>query len=173
MSAIAAAAVATAVVVGTSAYTSGKRASSQAGEQADLSQAEIDSANKALKALGPVKAGKEKVAAGEFQFGLKNLSVETGIAKEDLSEQLGEQVQKSGLVTSGVERKRSTMWKRLESGFSRGQEGLLAQLGKSMGGVEEWYEGEKSRLEGVKKRANIQMGASSDRAGDWYLGKNV
>ena len=101
MSALVTAAVGTAVVGGISAYSGGKAASGQARQQAGLSQLEIQNANKALKALGPAKAGKEKVAKEEFQFGLRNLSSETGVAKEDLSDQFSKRIQESGLVTSG------------------------------------------------------------------------
>jgi hypothetical protein len=42
-----------------------------------------------------------------------------------------------------------------------------------MGGIEEWYEGEKSRLSGVIKRAGLQKKAFQKQSEGWYLGKNI
>ena len=125
----------------------------------------------ALSSLGPAKETKEQVAQEEFQFGLKGLSAQTGIAQEDLAEQMNQQMQKSGLATSGtIEGKKSIMWKRIQGAFTRGQEGLMGQIGKSMGGIEEWFENEKSRLENEKKRAQLQKQASDTQAGAKFLG---
>ena len=83
-------------------------------------------------------------------------------------------IQKSGLATSGtIEGKQSQMWKRIQGSFTRGQEGLMGQLGKAMGGIEEWYEGEKSRLGGIIKRAGLQKKAFKTQSEGWYLGKHL
>ena len=42
-----------------------------------------------------------------------------------------------------------------------------------MGGIEEWYEGEKSRLGGIIKRATLQKKAFQKQSDSWYLGKNI
>ena len=62
------------------------------------------------------------------------------------------------------------MWKRIQGSFTRGQEGLMGKLGKSMGGIEEWFEGEKSRLEGVMKQATFQKKAAERAANKKFLG---
>ena len=38
---------------------------------------------------------------------------------------------------------------------------------------EEWYEGEKSRLESESKRLGIQKNLADKQAGSWYLGKHL
>ena len=156
------------------AYSGGKAANKQSEAQAQLAQVEIDEAKKALGSLGPARGSKMKVAEEEYKFGLEGLSTQTGIAKEDLTKQMSEAVSKSGLASSGtIEGKKSQMWKRIQGSFSRGQEGLMGQLGKAMGGIEEWYEGEKSRLGGIIKRATLQKEAYDKQADSWYLGKNI
>ena len=169
-----AATVGSAIVGGVQAYTGGKDKSDQASAQSDLKQVEINEAREALGTLGTAKGSKEKVAQEEYKFSLEGLSTQTGIAKEDLSQQMDTAIQKSGLATSGtLEGKQSQMWKRIQGAFTRGQEGLMGQLGKAMGGIEEWYEGEKARLGGVIKRANLQKKAFDKQSDSWYLGKNV
>ena len=42
-----------------------------------------------------------------------------------------------------------------------------------MAGVEEWYEGEKSRLTSEKKRLGLQKNLSDKQSSSWYLGKNI
>ena len=42
-----------------------------------------------------------------------------------------------------------------------------------MAGVEEWYEGEKSRLQSEKKRIGLQKDLADEQSSSWYLGKNV
>ena len=94
--------------------------------------------------------------------------------KLDSPKQMDVAIQKSGLATSGtIGEKKSSVWKRIQGSFVRGQEGLMGQLGKAMGGIEEWYEGEKSRLGGVIKRATLQKKAFQDQSEGWYLGKNL
>tara|TARA_Y100000034_G_scaffold16642_1_gene17909 strand:+ start:304 stop:1080 length:777 start_codon:yes stop_codon:yes gene_type:complete len=166
--------IGSAVLGGIQAITGGKARTQQASAQAKLSQLEIDEATEAQEALGPAKGAKEQVAREEYKFGLEGLSSQTGIAKEDLNKQMNTAIQKSGLATSGtIEGKQSQMWKRIQGAFSRGQEGLMGQLGKAMGGIEEWFEGEKSRLGGIIKRATLQKKAFEKQSEGWYLGKNI
>ena len=42
-----------------------------------------------------------------------------------------------------------------------------------MAGVEEWYEGEKSRLQSEKKRIGLQKDLADEQSSSWYLGKNI
>jgi len=166
--------IGSAVLGGIQAITGGKARTQQASAQAKLSQLEIDEATEAQEALGPAKGAKEQVAREEYKFGLEGLSSQTGIATEDLSKQIGTAIQKSGLATSGtIEGKQSQMWKRIQGAFTKGQEGLMGQLGKAMGGIEEWYEGEKSKLSGIIKRATLQKRAFKKQSDSWYLGKNI
>jgi hypothetical protein len=83
-------------------------------------------------------------------------------------------VQKSGMATAGgATQKASQMYRRIQGQFSKGSASLLGQLGKSMAGVEEWYEGEKSRLGSESKRLGIQKDLADKQKSSWYLGKNL
>ena len=156
----------TAAVGAYSAYSSGKAASRQGEAQSNLSQLQIDEANEALAKLDPAMRSKSLVAQEEFKLSSEAL----GIKKEDAQQQLGTAIQKSGLVTSaGITQKRSSMWRQ----FEHGEKGLIGELGKKMGGIEEWFEGEKSRLEGVKKKAKLQKDAAEAESDAWYLGKYI
>tara|TARA_R100000656_G_scaffold88634_1_gene64322 strand:- start:62 stop:544 length:483 start_codon:yes stop_codon:yes gene_type:complete len=132
-------------------------AKGQAQAQSRLSQIEIDEAKEALDKLEPVRAAKTQVAQQEFQLA----SEAFGIKKMDAQQQLSTAIQKSGLVTSaGITQKKSSMWKQ----FEHGEKGLMGEFGKAMGGIEEWFEGEKSRLKGVQKRAGLQKKAADKQA---------
>ena len=158
--------IGSALLGGLQAFTGGKASSQQGKEQAKLSQLKIDEANEALDALGPSKEAKEQAAQADYGQKAEGL----GMQKEEAGRQLDTAIQKSGLVTSsGVTQKKSSMWKR----FQHAQKGLMGQLGKAMGGIEEWYEGEKSRLGGIIKRAGLQKKAFQKQSEGWYLGKNI
>jgi len=159
----------TALSVGMSAYSAwkgGSEASKQATAQAKLSQLQIDEAKKGLGALGKARSAKMDIAQEEFRTAAKSL----GIEKTEAQQGLDTAIQKSGLVTSvGITEKKSSLWNR----FQQSTKGLYGQLGKAMGGVEEWFEGETSRLQGIIKRAQMQKSAADKQAGSWYLGKNI
>ena len=151
------AAVGSAILGGLQAWSGGKASTQQAKSQKKLKQLEIDEANEALGELDLTKESKEQVAQAEFSHEAEGF----GMQKEDATQQLNTAIQKSGLVTSsGVTQKRSSLWKR----FEHAEKGLLGQLGKAMGGIEEWYEGEKSRLSGVIERARLQKKAFQKQA---------
>ena len=65
------------------------------------------------------------------------------------------------------------MWNRIQSTYQRGSKGLTAQLGKSMGEIEGWYEGEKARISSEKQKFENQKKLSSEQEGSWYLGKGI
>ena len=103
--------------------------------------------------LSQAKAGRIKASSQDYSLAIDNLSSETGIAKEDLKKSTSEAISKTGLATSGaIKEKESTMWDRISDTYGRGQEGLLANLGKAQGDIASWYEGEKSRLLQERKR---------------------
>ena len=128
----------------------------------------------ALAGLEGTKTSKEEVARAEYDQAIGDLSMQTGQSKEDLTQQYQGMIQKSGMATSGgTTQKASQMYRRIQSKFGRGAGSLLGQLGKSMAGVEEWYEGEKSRLQSESKRLGIQKNLADKQAGSWYLGKHL
>ena len=164
-------AVASLAFSGLQSYSGHSAAKKQSEDQSRLSQLQIDEAIKSLSLLGPSKKAKMNLAEDEYKFALGGLSSKTRIAKEDLSKQIDLSIQKSGLANVGqIGEKKSIMWKRIQNSFTEGQEGLMGQLGKKMGGIEEWFEGEKSRLEGIQRRAAIQKQVADEQSGAKFLG---
>ena len=157
-----------------SAYTSGKAAQTQAkytGRAAEQGLLELRGAGERLD----VAAETRREAAGQdYSLGLEKLSADTGFSIEDLQKQTEQSIQKSGLATSGsIEEKRSGVWRRIQSGFGTGKEGLMANLGKKMGDIEGWYEGEKARISSEKKKFERERNLASEQQDAWYLGKNL
>ena len=157
-----------------SAWKGGKEQSRQSSTQSMLMAQQQEELDKALGRLEGVKSSKEKVAKQEYSQSLGNLSMQTGQSKEDLQQSYEAMVQKSGLATAGgVNTKTSQMYRRMQNQFGRSSQSLLGNLGKNMAGVEEWYEGEKSRLQSEKKRIGLQKDLADEQSSSWYLGKNV
>lgn len=167
----------TAAQLATSAYSSWKQGSEQkkqASSQSQLISQQQQELEQALAGLEGTKTSKEEVARAEYDQAIGDLSMQTGQSKEDLTQQYQGMIQKSGMATSGgATQKASQMYRRIQSKFGRGAGSLLGQLGKSMAGVEEWYEGEKSRLQSESKRLGIQKNLADKQAGSWYLGKHL
>jgi uncharacterized membrane-anchored protein YhcB (DUF1043 family) len=157
-----------------SAWKGGKEQSQQASTQSKLINQQQQEIDEALGSLEGVKGSKEEVAKLEFDQSIGQLSTQTGQSKEDLQQQYEGMVQKSGMATSGsATGKMSQVYKRIQDKFSTGSASLLGQLGKSMAGVEEWYEGEKSRLTSDKKRLGLQKDLADKQSDAWYLGKHI
>ena len=157
-----------------SAWKGGKEQSQQASTQSKLIAQQQQQLDEALGSLEGVKSSKEEVAKREYGQALGDLSMQTGQSKEDLQQQYQGMIQKSGMATSGgVTSKASGMYRRIQNQFSKGSSSLLGQLGKSMAGVEEWYEGEKSRLGSERQRLGLQKDLADKQSGSWYLGKNI
>ena len=170
----AAAAAISAGVGAYSAWKGGKEQSRQASTQSMLMAQQQEELDKALGSLEGVKSSKEEVAKQEYSQSLGNLSMQTGQSKEDLQQSYEAMVQKSGLATAGgVNTKTSQMYRRMQNQFGRSSQSLLGNLGKNMAGVEEWYEGEKSRLQSEKKRIGLQKDLADKQSSSWYLGKNI
>ena len=157
-----------------SAIKGGKEQSQQASTQSKLINQQQQQLDEALGSLEGVKGSKEEVAKLEFDQSIGQLSTQTGQNKEDLQQQYEGMIQKSGMATSGgATGKMSQVYKRIQDKFSTGSASLLGQLGKSMAGVEEWYEGEKSRLTSDKKRLGLQKDLADKQSDAWYLGKHI
>lgn len=156
------------------AWKGGKEQSQQSSTQSKLINQQQQQLDEALGSLEGVKSSKEEVAKLEFDQSIGQLSTQTGQNKEDLQQQYEGMIQKSGMATSGgATGKMSQVYKRIQDKFSTGSASLLGQLGKSMAGVEEWYEGEKSRLTSDKKRLGLQKDLADKQSDAWYLGKNI
>ena len=165
---------ASAVIGGISSYTGGREKEIQAG-------ATIKAADQGLERLAQTEAGLEKgkgarqlTVTQDYDMESGKFSAEIGVSKEDIGEQTSQAIQKSGLVTSGtVQEKRSSMWDRVQGMFQRGRKGLIADLGKKMGDIERWYEGEKSRISSERQKFQNQKDLAKEQEGSWYLGKNI
>ena len=124
--------------------------------------------------LDPTKAAKTAVHLQDYRLGTESVSSETGVAIEDIDRETEQAIQRSGLATSGtVQRKKSDLWGRVQSMFGQGRKGLIAKLGKSMGDVEKWYEGEKSRILAERQKFENQRDLAKEQEEAWYLGKNI
>jgi len=153
-----AAAIGSALVGAYSAWKGGSNAKEQAS-------AEEAASRSGLKELDTAEANMEKSVQAKREAGMldyrqdvKNISEQTGIAQEDLDKQTDEAIKKTEMATSGtVERASSQMWKRIQGSFEKGRQGLIGELGKKMGDIEGWYEGEKARIESERNKFNNQI----------------
>ena len=111
-------------------------------------------------------------ASQDYSLAIDDLSAETGIAREDLKQSTTQAIERTGgLVTSGVvTEKESTMWDRISDAYGRGQEGLLANLGKAQGDISSWYEGEKSRLSRERKKFQNMRKIAEQQSEEKFLG---
>ena len=124
-------------------------ASKQANAQSQMITKQMAGIDEALGGLEGVKDSKEGVVQQEFDQSLGFQAEEMGIAKEDLTQQYQQAVQKTGFASGGAaDNNKAQSYKRIVAG----EKNLVGQLGKSMASVEEWYGGEKSRLESEKLR---------------------
>jgi len=113
--------------------------------------------------LEPKKEAESQAALGEHYLGAESL----GLNKEQSQKQLGEAIKKSNLVTSaGITDKKSAVWRQ----FGLASKGLYGKLGKALGGIEEWFESEKSRLEGIVKQASFQKASAERDSKKKFLG---
>ena len=165
-----------AIGVGISAvsFLSGNKARNEA-KASERRQAKIESKylgeqlialDKSEAQLEPVFQSRMNLAQGKFSEDLGNLSSETGQSKEDLTLNFQTMIQKSGMATSGsATTKRSQTYKRIGNAFTRGKQGLMGRLGENLGGIEEWYEGEKARLNSERERMKFQKSTADSKAG--------
>ena len=136
-----------------SALSGASDASKQAQAQSQMISQQMAGIDESLAGLEGVKGSKEEVVQQEFDQSLGFQAEEMGIAKEDLTAQYQEAVQKSGFASGGgAEKSKAQSYKRLGQSEGRGTKSLVGQLGKSMASVEEWYSGEQSRLKSEKQR---------------------
>ena len=158
------AAVGSAVIGGISALSGSKQRKSQG-------KYDEDAANKGLSQLDTAEAGLETAAEKKREAGMldyrtdvENVSAQTGVKQEDLAAETDQAIQQSGLATSGtIGRKKSQIWNRIQGSFERGKKGLLATLGKTMGEIEGWYEGEKGRIASERIKLESARGLAKEQ----------
>ena len=148
-----------------SAISGANDASKQAQAQSQMISQQMAGIDEALGGLEGVKDSKSEVVQQEFDQSLGFQAEEMGVAKEDLTAQYQQAVQKTGFSSGGeAEKSKAQSYKRLAQSEGSGTKSLVGQLGKSMGQVEEWYAGEKSRMESEKMRLAHEK-TVSDAAG--------
>ena len=116
--------------------------------QLDLIGEQKSSVLESKKKAGEAKTAKIGAIQTEARTGMKQLSDKTGMDVEDLQKGYESTLQKSGLAYSGgAEEKKSSTWNRIRAAFETGKENLMTGIGKSMGEVEGWFEGEVGKLD--------------------------
>ena len=170
----AAAAVGSMIIGAIGGATSGSAAETQSRYDQEAAQQGLAELNRTEGLLQKGYVSRRAAVQKDYNFNVEKLSVETGVSKEDLQEQTNVAIQKSGLVTSGeIDKKKSTIWERIEKSSGFAQKSLIAGLGKQMGEVEGWYEGEKARISSERLKFQRQEDLAKEQEDAWYLGKNV
>ena len=154
--------------------TSGAAAETQARYDQEAAQQGLAELNRTEGLLQKGYVSRRAAVQKDYISSVEKLSAETGVSKEDLQEQTNVAIQKSGLVTSGeIDKKKSTIWERIEKSSGFAQKSLIAGLGKQMGEVEGWYEGEKARISSERLKFQRQKDLAEEQEDAWYLGKNI
>ncbi len=170
----AAAAVGSMIIGAIGGAASGSAAETQARYDQDAAQQGLAELNRTEGLLEKGYMSKKAGAQQDYRQNVESVSAQTGIAQEDLEQQTREAIQKTGMATSGtVGRKSSQMWNRIQSSFEKGRQGLIGDLGKKMGAIEGWYEGEKARISSERLKFQRQEDLAKEQEKAWYLGKNV
>ena len=167
-------AIATAVVSAVGAATGGRAKQLQAESDQKSAEQGLEHLDTVEEGLEGGKEARQLVVTQDYDFESGKFAAQVGMSKEDLQAETESAIQKSNLVTPGtVQQKASQSWDRIQDMSGRGREGLLAKLGKGMGDIERWYEGEKARISSERKKfENIKSLAGQQRE-SWYLGKHV
>ena len=157
-----------------SAWKGGQQAEQQANYEMKAAEQGLENLQGAAEGLESTVQAKREAAQQDYRTAVEQASSQTGMRKEDLQKHTDQAIQQSGMASSGtVETKRSSMWNRIQSSHEAGQQGLTANLGKAMGQIEGWYEGEKARLDSEAKKFNNQKRLAEEQSGSWYLGKGL
>ena len=150
-----------------SAWQGGKEAKSQARYEETAATQGLERLGEASESLDATIGAKRAAAQQDYSMQVESMSAQTGIRKEDLQKQTAQAIQQSGMATSGtIESGASSMWGRIQASQEAGREGLTSKLGKAMGDIEGWYEGEKSRIKSeTQKFENQQKLAKEQQKG--------
>ena len=140
-----------------SAWKGGKEAKAQGRYEESAADQGLERLQGASESLDTTIEAKRASAQQDYQMQVESMSAQTGIRKEDLQKQTQQAIQQSGMATSGtVEGGASSMWNRIQASHEAGREGLTSKLGKAMGDIEGWYEGEKARIKSESQKFENQ-----------------
>ena len=166
---MAAAAVGSAIIGGISAISGSKQRKDQARFEEQAAQEGLRQLEGAEAQLDTAYSSKTLLAQQDYGMGVEELSAETGMAQEDIEQQTQKALQQSGMATQGtVQQKKSSMWQRVQGAFGRGKKGLLSDLGKKMGDIEGWYEGEKARITNERAKFKRQASLAGEQQKSWW-----
>jgi hypothetical protein len=167
-------AIGSAVIGAVSSATGGRAKELQAGADVKSAEQGIDRLDTVEEGLEKGKQARQLVVSQDYDFESGKFAAQVGMKKEDLQLETASAIQKSGLATPGtVGQKASQVWDRIQDFSTRGREGLIAKLGKSMGDIERWYEGEKARISGERQKFENIKDLAEQQGGSWYLGKHL
>ena len=163
------AAVGSLIIGGISALSGSKRRKDQAKFDEQASQEGLSQLEGAESQLDKAYGSKSLLVQQDYSMGVEELSAETGMAQEDIQQQTQQALQQSGMATQGtVQQKKSSMWKKVAGAFGRGKKGLLSDLGKKMGDIEGWYEGEKARITNERAKFKRQGDLAREQQKSWW-----
>ena len=129
----------------------------EAAVQSDLIGDQMQGVDKALGQLGGVKSKRGGSAKADYGFGKAKLATGARTAKENLLGQYQTVAGKTGFAGSGqVEEMKSKGQEQIGTEFAFGEAGLMGQLGKELGGIEEWYAGQRGSLLGEKQKLKYE-----------------
>jgi len=129
----------------------------EAAVQSDLIGQQMQGVDKALGQLGGVKSKRVGAAKANYGFGKAKLATGARTAKENLLGQYQTVAGKTGFAGSGqVEEMKSKGEEQIGTEFAFGEAGLMGQLGKELGGIEEWYAGQRGSLIGEKQKLEYE-----------------
>lgn len=155
-------------------YSSGRSARQQAEAQAAIARQGLREIKQAEKDLEGVLFNRQSIAKQEYQQDLKNLSQSTGYKLKDLRASTEEATRRTGLAVSGsIQEKADESFDRVKDSYSMASDDLMGNLGKTMGDITSFYEGEKARLRSEKFKLQKQADLYDQQADNWYLGKNL
>jgi len=162
-------AAASLAVGASSAFKGGKAEHTQAKYEEQASKEGLRQLQGAEQQLDQAYGAKSLLAWQDYGMGVEELSAETGMAQEDIQQQTQQALQQSGMATQGtVQQKKSSMWKKVAGAFGRGKKGLLSDLGKKMGDIEGWYEGEKARITNERAKFKRQGDLAREQQKSWW-----
>jgi len=140
-------------------WESGKEAAEQGLKDIRTSENQLDKLRTSRMQIAGLEHGKQ----------LKDLSTETGISMDELNKSTNQAISKSNLAFSGdVVDQKTEMWDRLKTSYGSSKEGLMSSLGKSMGEITSFYEGEKSRLKNEKSKLSREIKLYDTQLGGWF-----
>lgn len=144
----------------------------QARVQSQLIDKQLTGLQGSMDQLGGVKETKIGAAREEYELGLGQLGMKTGQTMQTIQQQYESAIGKGkGLATAGgAERYKSLSLGSTRNVYTSQREGLMGQLGKVLGGVEEWYAGEQARLGSEKTRLQYEKRMQQQKLGRGLFG---